>query len=167
MVVLIPPYFYAALYYPRSVYLVCMLIAHGATVGTIFTTNTVLSNSLITLSFVFCIQFIVLEVVFRNACSQRKLIKENIEINARLEESNHQLKETFDKLIRVSEMLPICQVCNKLRTDEKTWNAFEVFLHNELHTDLVKGICEDCTNELVTELSITEDPVEIDLAERF
>lgn len=157
MVILIPPFAYAALYYSRYIYLLTFLIGNGIAFLTIFTTNTNIPRSLVTLSFVSGMELIVLEFLYRNSCAQRKLLNENIEINAKLEDSNQKLHVTFNKLVRISEMLPICQVCNKLRTDEKTWNEFEQLLHSELHTDLVKGICEHCANELVTELTSMGD----------
>lgn len=167
MVILIPPFAYAALYYPRYVYILTLIIGTAVAALTILTTNTNTPRSLYTLFFIFFIEFLVLEFIFRNSRTQRRLIKENTEINAKLEESNQQLKETLNKLVRVSESLPICQVCNKLRTDENAWNEFEQVLHNELNTDLVKGICEDCTNELITELTSIHEHSDVDVCRKF
>lgn len=162
MVVLIPPFAYAAVFYPRYIYLLTFLLGNGFAILTILTTNTNTQRSLVTLSFVSSIELIVLEFLYRNSCTQRQLIKENVETNQKLEESNAKLNDTFEKLVRISEILPICQVCNKLRTDETSWREFEQVINNDLHTDLVKGICEDCANELVSELTNTNDPPEPD-----
>lgn len=167
MVILIPPFAYAALFYPRYIYFLAFLIGNGFAVLTILSTNTNIPRSLVTLTFVSSMELIVLEFLYRNSCTQRKLIKENVEINNELERTNTKLNETFNKLVRISEILPMCQVCNKLRTDETSWHEFEQVLQDELHTDIVKGICEDCANELVTELTNTDETPQLDVSEKL
>lgn len=91
------------------------------------------------------------EIIYRNARKQR-LLKEEKEALA------DKLERTLDKVRRLSEILPMCGVCNQLRTDEEAWGKFEGFLKNELHVELIHGVCEKCLQEMMEDISIEKTP---------
>ena len=90
------------------------------------------------------------EIIFRNARTQRQLKDEKAAIAKRLE-------QTLDKVRRLSEILPMCGVCNQLRTDDKTWSKFESFLKEELQVELIHGVCENCLREMMDDITIDKN----------
>ncbi|MDP8245381.1 MAG: hypothetical protein P9L94_14955 [Candidatus Hinthialibacter antarcticus] len=96
------------------------------------------------------------EMIFRNARTQRILKDEKEEIAAKLE-------QTLDKVRRLSEILPMCGVCNQLRTDDETWSKFEGFLKDELHVELIHGVCENCLREMMDDISVEKGDSSTDL----
>ncbi|MBZ0256975.1 hypothetical protein K8I31_12990, partial [bacterium] len=67
------------------------------------------------------------------------------------------LERTLDKVRRLSEILPMCGVCNQLRTDEEAWGKFEGFLKDELNVELIHGVCEKCLHEMMEDISIEKN----------
>lgn len=58
------------------------------------------------------------------------------------------LKEALAKVRTLSEMLPMCAWCGKVRDDEGYWTRIEEYLKNETGTRVSHGICGDCEAKL-------------------
>jgi len=62
-----------------------------------------------------------------------------------------ELQETYNKLKKLSGLIPICSHCKKIRDDSGYWNQVEKYISD--HSDAVfsHGICPDCMRELYPE----------------
>ena len=62
-----------------------------------------------------------------------------------------ELQETYNKLKKLSGLIPICSHCKKIRDDSGYWNQVEKYISD--HSDAVfsHGICPDCLKELYPE----------------
>lgn len=61
-------------------------------------------------------------------------------------ESNHQKTSTDAsyKGLPVSDVIPICLYCKKIRDESGSWMHLETFLQSHLDADLSHGICPEC-----------------------
>ncbi|HDP68675.1 MAG TPA: GAF domain-containing protein [Candidatus Marinimicrobia bacterium] len=59
-----------------------------------------------------------------------------------------ELQEAYNKLKKLSGLIPICSHCKKIRDDNGFWNQVEQYISE--HTDAVfsHGICPDCMKKL-------------------
>lgn len=59
-----------------------------------------------------------------------------------------ELQEAYNKLKKLSGLIPICSHCKKIRDDNGFWNQVEQYISE--HTDAVfsHGICPDCMQKL-------------------
>lgn len=148
-VLLIPPIIYTAISFYTRLYLYLIPLALFTCVFNMWVSidnptqniQLAISSALITL--------VIGELIFRAASRQRIL---QIQKEALAEE----LQNSLDRIKRLSEILPICKVCNELRTDEKAWQEFEHFLNEELSVEIVKGICPTCIKKMVSEIQIDD-----------
>lgn len=147
----VPLLLYPSFHFSRKVYWI--------STGTVFLT-VIISNSLLMDNYLSAIRtstivlagvVVAQEIIYRNARKQR-LLKEEKEALA------DKLERTLDKVRRLSEILPMCGVCNQLRTDEETWGKFEGFLKDELNVELIHGVCEKCLQEMMEDISIEKTP---------
>lgn len=62
-----------------------------------------------------------------------------------------ELQEAYNKLKKLSGLIPICSHCKKIRDDNGFWNQVEQYISE--HTDAVfsHGICPDCMQKLYPE----------------
>jgi len=56
----------------------------------------------------------------------------------------NELKDAFSKIKTLSEMLPICAYCKKIRDDEGYWNQIEGYISSHSETQFSHGICPEC-----------------------
>lgn len=144
-VLLIPPLFYIAIHYSRGAYLAATVIAFLTACFYDIAVFETPMDSISTVSWITVGLIAAQEVIYRNAETQRKLRFEN-------ERLNEKLKQNLERVKRLSEILPICGVCSKLRTDEQTWREFERFLSEELKAELVHGVCTHCLQEMLDDI---------------
>lgn len=146
----VPLLLYPSFQFTRKVY----WISTGIVYLTVIITDVLLINNYLnairTSSIVLAGVIVAQEVIFRNAKKQRLLSEEKDALAEKLE-------RTLDKVRRLSEILPMCGVCNQLRTDEETWSKFEGFLKDELNVDLIHGVCEKCLHEMMEDISIEKN----------
>jgi len=65
--------------------------------------------------------------------------------------------EALAQVRTLSELLPMCAWCRKVRNDEGYWSRIEEFLKVQTGTMVSHGVCEDCAGKLDAELH-AEDP---------
>ncbi len=143
----VPMLLYPSFHYSRKIF----LVSTGLVLITISATDLAFMNDaaggIRTAAIVLVGVLLAQEIIYRNARVQRRLKEEN-------EQITKQLEKTLDKVRRLSEILPMCGVCNQLRTDDETWSAFEKFLKKELDVDLIHGVCENCLREMMEDISV-------------
>ena len=60
--------------------------------------------------------------------------------------------EDVTELYELSEIIPICSSCNKVRTDKGYWEKVESYLQRHKGMKFSHGICPDCKKRLYSEL---------------
>ena len=77
------------------------------------------------------------------------LARENARQAEQLRLANKKLHEASWHLDKVAEVLPMCAVCKKVRTEDGTWEDLAHFLL--AHSDFIShGYCVHCANELIS-----------------
>ncbi|MBD3266793.1 hypothetical protein GF373_09000 [bacterium] len=150
LVVLILGVIYAAANHARWVFLLSSAIGYFTAVATIWSINVSVGSSFKTINL---LAFIILpgqELIYRVMEQQRQLRKEKEALAKDLEKS-------LDNVRKLCELLPVCSMCNRLRTDEETWHKFENFLRKDLNAEIVAGVCEDCMQEIIGDFSTDEN----------
>ena len=58
-----------------------------------------------------------------------------------------------EKFIRntLGSFLPICANCKKIREDDDSWTAIEVYIRDHSETEFSHGICPECAKKLYPE----------------
>ncbi|MEI6352200.1 MAG: response regulator [Verrucomicrobiota bacterium] len=65
------------------------------------------------------------------------------EISRRLRVAERVLRYT-SQIRRLTDLIPICMYCKKIRTDGDYWQSIENFIHEHTGSDFSHGICPDC-----------------------
>ena len=68
---------------------------------------------------------------------------ENEELVARLRVAER-IMNYMGHIRRLESLLPICSYCKKIRNEEKGWQEFELYLHEQAGADFSHGVCPDC-----------------------
>lgn len=74
------------------------------------------------------------------------------ERTAELEASVEKLKTALQRVKQLSELLPICCACKKIRDDQGYWHQVEVYIQEHAGVEFSHGICPDCSKKLYPEL---------------
>jgi YesN/AraC family two-component response regulator len=64
----------------------------------------------------------------------------------KIRELNNKLQETLKKVKQLTEILPICANCNRIRDDEGNWHALEDYIEKHSESELSQVLCPDCMN---------------------
>ena len=78
-----------------------------------------------------------------------------ITLNAQRMESELASKE--QEIEDMSQLIPICAVCKKIRDDEGYWEAVESYIQRMTKKDLTHGICPKCAKKLYPELHLKNE----------
>lgn len=62
-----------------------------------------------------------------------------------------ELQQSISQVRQLSEMLPICANCKKVRDDQGYWSAIEQYISEHSATQFSHGICPDCARDLYPE----------------
>ena len=54
----------------------------------------------------------------------------------------------------LSDRLPLCAVCKKIRDDTGSWNQIEACIHKHSGTRFSHGICPECAKECYPDLDL-------------
>ena len=68
---------------------------------------------------------------------------ESGEIARRLRVAERILQYTT-QIRRLTDLIPICMYCKKIRTDGDYWQSIENFIHEHTGSDFSHGICPEC-----------------------
>jgi DNA-binding NtrC family response regulator len=67
-----------------------------------------------------------------------------------------ELQDALTKIKTLGGLLPICSSCKKIRDDSGYWNQVEVYIRDHTDADFTHGLCPDCYDALLREISETE-----------
>lgn len=62
----------------------------------------------------------------------------------KLKKINEELKNALDEVNELSEMLPICASCKKIRDDNGYWSQVEEYLSKKTDIKFSHGLCPTC-----------------------
>jgi PAS domain S-box-containing protein len=86
--------------------------------------------------------------------TERKKAEEALQqYSVELEKSNKELQDALAKVKQLSEMLPICASCKKIRDDKGYWQHIEAYISEHTDTLFSHGICPDCEKRAYEELN--------------
>lgn len=77
------------------------------------------------------------------------IVEENGDVNFVVEE----FKDMSQLLGLEKGILGVCSYCKKIRDDDGQWLNFDAYLHKHTGADFSHGICEECHDSLLTELT--------------
>jgi hypothetical protein len=61
---------------------------------------------------------------------------------------NAELSEALAEIKRLEGLLPICASCKKIRKDDNSWEAIEVYVTERTDAKFSHGLCPDCMQKL-------------------
>ena len=65
---------------------------------------------------------------------------------------NDELRKAQGEVKQLRGLLPICSSCKKIRNDQGTWEAIEVYIRARSNAEFSHGICPECVKRLYPEL---------------
>ncbi|MCK5707467.1 MAG: hypothetical protein KAI43_07415 [Candidatus Aureabacteria bacterium] len=73
----------------------------------------------------------------------------------RMEEENERVYSKMETLLaqKLSEYLPICAKCKRIRDKDNNWNQIEDYIEEKTKTKFSHGICPECKEEYYSDLS--------------
>jgi|WetSurMetagenome_2_1015567.scaffolds.fasta_scaffold00088_2 hypothetical protein len=77
-----------------------------------------------------------------------KEIEERMLAEAERERVIAELKDALAEIKQLSELLPICSSCKKIRDDQGYWNQIEVYLNKHSGLEFTHGLCPECAKKL-------------------
>jgi len=83
----------------------------------------------------------------------RKEIEQSPAMEVELLRMLSQRVRADEKFIRntLGSFLPICANCKKIREDDDSWTAIEVYIRDRSETEFSHGICPECEKKLYPE----------------
>ena len=65
----------------------------------------------------------------------------------------NKLQEALEQIKILRGLIPICATCKKIRDDQGYWEQLEVYLTHHAGVDFTHGLCPDCYQQMLGELS--------------
>jgi hypothetical protein len=100
----------------------------------------------------FIITYIIVAMIGYGLESSRelsnKLLAENNQV---LLQEKQRLEIAIDEIKTLSDLLPICSSCKKIRDDKGYWNQIESYIASHTNAKFSHGICPDCAKRLYPE----------------
>lgn len=53
------------------------------------------------------------------------------------------------RIQHLETLLPICSYCKRIKNNDKSWSSLELYLSENMETDVSHGICPDCMSQFV------------------
>jgi hypothetical protein len=69
-----------------------------------------------------------------------------------LDKNNKELQSALARIRTLSEMLPICSYCKKIRDDKGYWEGVETYISEHTNTVFTHGMCPECAETLLKEM---------------
>lgn len=73
-----------------------------------------------------------------------------------LKKKNEELEKALAEIKTLSELLPICSVCKKIRNEKGSWKEVEEYISENTDTVFSHGICPDCISKIYPDYEISE-----------
>jgi hypothetical protein len=65
-----------------------------------------------------------------------------------LESTNKELEDALNNVKQLSNMLPICSSCKKIRNDEGYWEQIETYIWEHADVQFSHGVCPECAKKI-------------------
>ncbi len=95
-------------------------------------------------------------LIFRELNKKNEKLEEEIDIRLKAENllanTVSDLNLAISNVKILSNMLPICASCKKIRDDKGYWSQVETYISNHTDTVFSHGICPDCEKKAYAEL---------------
>ena len=62
-----------------------------------------------------------------------------------------ELQKALDRVKTLSDLIPICAACKKIRDDQGYWNQIEAYIEAYSEAQFSHGICPECAEKLYPE----------------
>jgi CheY-like chemotaxis protein len=86
--------------------------------------------------------------------------KRVVNLQEKLERRADELQEALSKVKTLSDLLPICAHCHKIRDDEGYWSQVDAYVSKHLDVQFSHGLCPACAKELYPDLHDECDDIE-------
>ncbi len=77
-------------------------------------------------------------------------LKEEVETRRQAEQ---ELRAAFERIKKLSGLLPICASCKKIRDDQGYWQNLERYIHEHSDAQFSHSLCPECAQRLYPDLS--------------
>ena len=81
-------------------------------------------------------------------------ISDRKKIEIEREKMVRELKMALADVKTLSDLLPICSACKKIRDDKGYWSQIEAYIHKHSGTRFSHGICPECAKDLYPDLDL-------------
>ena len=75
-------------------------------------------------------------------------------------EMESELTQARNHIQTLSQLLPICAICKKIRDDQGKWHEVETYISTHSRTEFSHSICPDCARTHYPDLDIYEPPTD-------
>ncbi len=73
-------------------------------------------------------------------------------LGLRLQRNLEEKESALFEIKRLTGLLPICTLCNKVREDAGYWEQIESYIHKKSEVEFSHGICPECEAKLYPEI---------------
>ena len=70
----------------------------------------------------------------------------------KIQEYKEELEQKETEINKLSEMLPLCSNCKRIRDDEGYWNEIEEYIEKHADIKFTHGLCNECISKLYPEI---------------
>jgi hypothetical protein len=74
-----------------------------------------------------------------------------------LEKLNRELQSALEEIQELSDLLPICAACKKIRDDKGYWNQIEHYIAEHAKVQFSHSICPDCAAALYPDIPLDDE----------
>ena len=117
----------------------------------------------IVLAWLTCLGGIISNIQRRLRTQHKTIQLAKLEIRSEIEErekihieTNHlstKLQEAYRKVRMLTNLLPICASCKKIRDDDDYWNRLEAYIDRHSEVEFSHGICPDCAKQTMVDMA--------------
>lgn len=99
---------------------------------------------------ILCPAIVAPPLIYFQCRTLREVARQKREISA----AHERLKATTARVEELSELLPVCAWCHKVRDDQGYWERVEAFIERNTGTTITHGACPDCIDQELTKLTV-------------
>lgn len=97
---------------------------------------------------ILCPGLIAPPIVYVQCCAYQKIARQKQE----LADTNARLHAALARVDELSQLLPVCAWCHRVRDDSGYWERVEAFLERNTRRSITHGVCPDCRDRELAEL---------------
>ncbi|MBT5901257.1 MAG: hypothetical protein HOH58_04020 [Opitutaceae bacterium] len=141
-------------YSPVTITSVATLIAIAGSLGITYISISIIglqqmNASTAALVAILCPAIVAPPIIYLHCKALRELADQKQELSA----ANEKLRNAVHQVKELSDMLPVCAWCHKVRDDQGYWEKVEAFIERNTGTVITHGACPDCIDHNLAELA--------------